>query len=199
MNRHNRRWHGIGGNTTIISEHRMQRYTRTAMALHWIMALLIVSAFIMGLVMTSIPGFSPAKLRYFSWHKWLGVTVFALAVLRVLWRMFRTPPPHPAHLPAWQNHAASAVHWLLYFLIFAVPISGYLYTLSAGVPVVYLGVWPMPVFMEPNPELKPLLRAVHYWLDMTMAALVAAHAAAALKHHLVDRDDVLKRMVPFLK
>jgi cytochrome b561 len=174
----------------------MQRYTKTAMTLHWLMALLIVSAFIMGLVMTSIPGFSMAKLRYFSWHKWLGVTVFGLAVLRVLWRQWRKPPPHPAQMPPWQNRAADAVHILLYVLIFAVPLSGYLYTLSAGVPVVYLGVWPMPVFMAPNPELKPLLRDIHFWLDMTLAALVLGHAGAALKHHFIDRDDVLKRMLP---
>lgn len=173
------------------------RYTRTAMALHWLVALLIVCAFTMGLVMTSIPGFSPAKLRYFSWHKWLGVTVFGLAVLRVLWRQFNKPPPHADQLPAWQHRAADGVHLLLYFLIFAVPVSGYLYTLSAGVPVVYLGIWQMPVFMAPNPEWKPLLRGVHYWLDMTMAAIVVAHAGAALKHHFVDRDHVLKRMLPF--
>jgi len=177
----------------------MQRYTKTAISLHWLSALLIVAAFIMGLVMTDIPGFTPAKLRYFSWHKWLGVTVFALAVLRVLWRIFNQPPPHPAHIPAWQNHVASTTHWLLYVLIFAVPLSGYLYTLAAGVPVVYLGVWPMPVFMAPDAELKPLLREVHYWLDMAMAALVVAHTGAALKHHLIDRDDVLKRMLPFMK
>ena len=175
----------------------MQRYTKTAMLLHWLTALLIVSAFVMGLVMTSIHGFTPAKLRYFSWHKWLGVTVFALAVVRVLWRHFNRPPAHPEHMPAWQNLAANVTHVLLYLLIFAVPLSGYLYTLSAGVPVVYLGIWPMPVFMAPNPELKPLLRAIHYWLDMTMAALVFAHAGAALKHHLIDRDNVLKRMLPF--
>ena len=174
----------------------MQRYTKTAMSLHWLTALLIVSAFAMGLVMTSIPGFSPAKLRYFSWHKWLGVTVFALAVLRVLWRQFNPPPPHLANMPAWQHHAASAVHGLLYVLIFAVPLSGYLYTLSAGVPVVYLGIWPMPVFMGPNPEWKPVLREVHFWLDMTLAALVVAHAGAAIKHHVIDRDDVLRRMLP---
>lgn len=175
----------------------MQRYTKTAMLLHWLTALLVIAAFIMGLVMTSIPGFTPDKLRYFSWHKWLGVTVFALAVARVLWRLSHKPPAHPANMPAWQNHAASAVHGLLYLLIFAVPLSGYLYTLAAGVPVVYLGIWPMPAIIAPNPELTPLLRSVHYWLDMSMAALVLAHAGAALKHHLIDRDNVLRRMLPF--
>ena len=175
----------------------MQRYTKTAMLLHWLIALLIISAFVMGLVMTSIPGFTPSKLRYFSWHKWLGVTVLALAALRLLWRLFNQPPAHPAHMPAWQNVAADGMHWLLYLMMFAVPVSGYLYTLSAGVPVVYLGLWQLPVFMAPNPALKPLLREIHYWLDMSMAALVVAHAGAALKHHLIDRDNILKRMLPF--
>jgi cytochrome b561 len=175
----------------------MQRYTRIAMLLHWLMALLIVAAFAMGLVMTSIPGFTPAKLRYFSWHKWIGVTVFALAVARLLWRHFNPPPPHPASVPAWQNHAATAVHWLLYVLVFAVPVSGYLYTLSAGVPVNYLGIWNMPVFMAPDAELKPVLREVHFWINMLLAALVTTHAGAALKHHFIDRDSVLRRMLPF--
>jgi cytochrome b561 len=174
----------------------MQRYTKTAMSLHWLMALLIVAAFILGLVMTSMAGFSVAKLRYFSWHKWMGVTVFGLAVLRVLWRTFHTPPPHAAHMPKWQNQTANAVHLLLYVLIFAVPLSGYLYTLSAGVPVVYFGVWQMPVFMAPDAAWKPILRSLHYWLDMALATIVIAHAAAALKHHFFDRDDVLKRMLP---
>jgi len=123
--------------------------------------------------------------------------VLALAALRLLWRLFNQPPAHPAHMPAWQNVAADGMHWLLYLMMFAVPVSGYLYTLSAGVPVVYLGLWQLPVFMAPNPALKPLLREIHYWLDMSMAALVVAHAGAALKHHLIDRDNILKRMLPF--
>ncbi len=174
----------------------MQRYTKTAMALHWSIALLIVCAFTLGLVMTDIPGFTPAKLKYYSWHKWMGVTVLGLACARVLWRRFHRPPPAAA-MPAWQHRAADATHILLYLLIFAVPVSGYLYTLAAGVPVVYLGLFQLPVFMEPNPELKPILKNIHYVLNLVMAAAVAAHALAALKHHFIDRDDVLKRMLPF--
>lgn len=174
----------------------MQRYTKTAMLLHWLTALLIIAAFFLGLVMTDIHGITPTKLKYYSWHKWLGVTVLALACIRVLWRKANTPPPHPANMPAWQNQAADAMHVLLYILIFAVPLSGYFYTYAAGVPVVYLGLFQLPAPMAPNPELKPLLQQVHYWLTMTMAALVVAHALAALKHHFIDRDDVLKRMLP---
>lgn len=175
----------------------MHRYTYTAMLLHWLTALLIISAFIMGLVMTGIPGLTPTKLKYFSWHKWIGVTVLALAVIRVLWRKFNVSPPHPAGMPGWQKKAADGMHLVLYFLIFAVPISGYLFTLAAGVPVVYLGMVQLPVIMEPNLALKPILQTTHYVLTMTMAAAVIAHVLAALKHQFIDRDGVLRRMLPF--
>ena len=175
----------------------MPRYTKTAMLLHWLIAVLIVSAFTLGWIMTDIPGFSPTKLRYFAWHKWLGVTVLGFAALRALWRLFNKPPAPPAGLPAWQHMAAEAMHMLLYVFIFAVPVSGYLFTLSAGIPVVYLNLFKLPVFMDANPEWKPVLREIHYWLNMSMAAAVALHVAAALKHHFIDRDNILKRMLPF--
>jgi cytochrome b561 len=174
----------------------MPRYTKTAMLLHWLSALLIIAAFFLGLTMVAIPGFSPTKLKYFSWHKWLGVTVLLVAALRILWRNANRPPPPLVSIPAWQHRVAEGMHYLLYFLIFAVPISGYFYTYAAGVPVVYLGLWQMPAVIGPNPELKPVLKTVHYVLTMTMAAAVVAHALAALKHHFIDRDITLKRMLP---
>jgi cytochrome b561 len=174
----------------------MPRYTTTAILLHWLTALLIVCAFTLGVIMTDIPGLTPTKLKYYSWHKWLGVTVFAIACLRALWRLSHTPPPLPASTPQWQKKASDGVHLLLYLLIFAVPVSGYLYTLAAGVPVVYLGLFQLPAIIAPNPELKPLLKEVHYVVTMTMAGLVALHFLAALKHHFIDRDGLLKRMLP---
>jgi cytochrome b561 len=174
----------------------MQRYTKTAMLLHWLTALLIIAAFFLGLTMVDIPGFTPTKLKYFSWHKWLGVTVLAVAAIRLLWRKANTPLPPLASIPPLQHRLAEGMHYLLYFLIFAVPVTGYLYTYAAGVPVVYLGLWQMPALIAPNAELKPILKTVHYVLTMTMAAAVVAHALAALKHHFIDRDVTLKRMLP---
>jgi cytochrome b561 len=174
----------------------MQRYTKTAMLIHWLTALLIIAAFFLGLTMTEIHGITPTKLKYYSWHKWLGVTVLLLAVLRVLWRRANQPPPHPLGMPAWQAMAADATHLLLYLLIFAVPLSGYLYSSAAGVPVVYLGLIPLPTLIEANAELKPILKTVHYVLTMTMAAAVVGHVLAALKHQFIDRDGVLRRMLP---
>lgn len=173
-----------------------QRYTKTAIALHWLIAILIIGAFTLGLVMTNIPGFSMTKLKYFAWHKWAGVTVLLLAALRLLWRLFHRPPELPDGMPAWQRGAAHGLHHLLYVLMFAVPVSGYFYTLAAGFPVVYFNLFQLPVLIERNLELAETLKAVHYWLTMSMAALVVLHVAAALKHAIVDRDGTMRRMLP---
>ena len=174
-----------------------KRYTQTAIALHWLMALLIVATFFLGLTMVDMPGITPTKLKYFNWHKWMGVTVSGLAVLRLLWRLTHAAPALPATMPKWQRLAAELGHLGLYVLMFAVPLSGYFYSLAAGFKVVYLGLYPLPVLIDPNPELKPILKAVHYLLNMGFAALVSIHVAAALKHYFVDRDDILKRMLPW--
>ncbi|MGN5479960.1 cytochrome b [Cupriavidus basilensis] len=174
-------------------------YGATAISLHWIVALLIFAAFGLGLYMTGIPGLTPTKLKLFSWHKWLGVTVFGIAVVRVLWRATHAAPPVAAGTPTWQAKVAAAAHHLLYALIIVVPITGYLYSLAAGVPVVYLGMWKMPVLIEKNDEIKEVFKVAHIWLNYLMATVVTVHAAAAVKRQVVDRDGTLGRMLPFLR
>lgn len=174
----------------------MQRYTIPAIVLHWLTAILIVCAFVLGLVMVDIPGITPTKLKYYSWHKWLGVTVLGLACLRALWRLTHPVPHFPLSMPVWQVKAAHALHVLLYVLIFAVPVSGYFYSLAAGVPVVYLGIVPLPVLIEANEVWKPILKQVHFALNMALLACVALHVAAAVKHLVIDRDGVFRRMLP---
>jgi len=178
----------------------MLRYTKTAVLLHWLIALLIVGAFTLGVTMTNIHGFTPSIIRtkaeYFAIHKWIGCTVFGLVCLRLLWRLFHPAPAYPQTMSRFQQHAASGLHWLMYFLIFAVPLSGYFYTLAAGFPVVYLDLVQLPVLIDPNPEWKPILKEIHYVLNMTLLCTFILHVAAALKHHFIDRDDILKRMLP---
>ncbi|WP_454722979.1 MULTISPECIES: cytochrome b [Cupriavidus] len=174
-------------------------YGATAIGLHWIIALMIFAAFGLGLYMTGIPGLSMLKLKLFSWHKWLGVTVFAIAVLRVLWRATHRAPAPAAGTPAWQAAAAHAAHMLLYVLILVVPVTGYLYSCAAGVPVVYLGIVPLPSLIGPDDALKEILKQTHIWLNYLMAAIVVIHAAAAIKHQFIERDGTLARMLPFLK
>lgn len=172
------------------------RYTRTAMFFHWLVAVLIIAGFTLGVTMTDIPGLTPTKLRYFSWHKWIGITVLGLACLRLLWRLGHPAPPYPESMRGWQLRLASIVHFLLYVLIFAVPLSGYFYSLAAGVPVVYFGILPLPVLIDPNPDLKPVLKQLHYLLNVTLLIGVGLHVAGALKHALIDRDGILQRMLP---
>ncbi len=173
------------------------RYTGAAIALHWLMAILMIATFFLGLTMVDMPGITPTKLKYFNWHKWMGVTVFGFAVLRLLWRLTHKAPALPAAMPAWQRLAAEFGHLGLYVLMFAVPLSGYFYSLAAGFKIVYLGMFPLPVLMNPNPELKPILKEMHYLLNMGLAGLVSVHTLAALQHHFIERDDILKRMLPW--
>ena len=173
---------------------RIERYHPIAMSLHWLIAILIAAGFGLGTFMVDLP-FSPNKLKYFSWHKWLGVTVFLLAVARVAWR-FGHPPPADGPGPAWQYRVAHITHWTLYVLIIVTPISGWIYSSSTGFQTVYLGLVPLPDLLAKDPTLKVPLKLLHLSLNYTMAALVAMHVLAALKHHLIDRDSVLLRMLP---
>lgn len=174
-----------------------QKYNGIAMALHWTVAALLVWGFALGWIMTDIPGFTPAKLRDFSWHKWIGVTLLALVLARLLWRVFHRPPELPAGMHAWEKRAAHAGHAALYALMLAIPVSGYLYTCAAGVPVVYLGILPLPVVIPRNPHDAGILKAVHIYLNYTLLAAVAAHLLAVVKHQWFDRQGLLSRMLPF--
>ena len=175
------------------------RYGSVAISLHWLVAVLIVAAFYLGWIMTDIPGFTPAKLRYFAWHKWIGVTTFALSMYRLSWRVTNSPPSLPDTVSTWQRKGANAVHGVLYALMLAIPATGYFYSSASGIQVVYLGVLPLPVVIGPNESLKVLLRICHVGLNYGLLTLVVLHVAAALKHHLIDRDGLLSRMLPFVK
>jgi cytochrome b561 len=167
------------------------------MSLHWLIALLIVTGFYLGWIMTDIPGFTPTKLKYFSWHKWIGVTVFALAAIRLAWRVTHRAPEMQSDMAPAQKIAAQAAHVILYVLMFVIPASGYLYSSAAGIQVVYFGIVPLPTLIGPDAAMKVMLKTAHIGLNYTLIALVTVHTLAALKHHFVDRDGLLVRMIPF--
>ena len=173
------------------------RYTRTAIVLHWLAALLIVCNFAVAATMVDLP-FGPQKFRVYSWHKWIGITVFLLAALRVVWRRIHAAPP-PVAMPEWQRKAAHATHVTLYVLMLIIPLSGWIYSSATGVSVAYLGLVPLPDLVPKDKALAAVLKAVHVTLNFVLLALVSVHIGAALKHHVVDRDGVLARMIPFLR
>lgn len=171
-----------------------ERYSGIAIALHWLLALAILGAFIVGVYMSDLP-VSPQRLKLYNWHKWAGICILSLSALRLLWRLTHKPPAD-VPMPAWQQRASHAVHGLLYVLFFAVPLAGWAYSSAAGFPVVVFGVLPLPDFVAPSKELAEAIKPLHKILAFTMAALVLAHVAAALKHHFVDGDGLLSRMRP---
>ena len=171
------------------------RYSAVAIALHWIGALLIFCGFGLGLFMVGVE-ISPAKFRYYAWHKWIGITVFLVAAARLAWRAAHPPPPLPSTMPPWQARAAHGSHALLYALMLMIPLSGWLYSSATGVSVVYLGLLPLPNLVAKDKEAAALLLAVHQTLNFALAVAVLLHVGAALRHHWVDRDGVLARMLP---
>ena len=170
------------------------RYHPVSMALHWLLALMILGSLGAGLYMTGLP-FSPARLKLYNWHKWAGTTILILSAARLLWRLTHRPPPS-LPMPIWQSRVAHATHAALYALFFAVPLAGWGYSSAAGFPIVLFGVLALPDWLPVSRELADGLKTLHHWLAYALAAVVALHIAAALKHHFIDRDGLLKRMRP---
>jgi cytochrome b561 len=174
-----------------------QTYTRTAIALHWLIALVILIAIGLGFYMTNL-SLSPFKLKLFSWHKWLGVTIFLLASVRLVWRLTHPAPALPNSMDEWEKQIAQAVPVALSVLMFSIPLSGWLMSSAAGFPVVFLGLMPLPDLVAKNKELAAMLKQVHFLLNMSLLALVGLHIGAALKHHFVLKDNVMAQMLPWL-
>ena len=170
------------------------RYGLVAIAFHWLLALAIVCAFLLGHYMSDLP-LSVTRLKLFNWHKWLGVTILALSALRLLWRLSHRPPAD-LPMPAWQARAAHLVHGLLYLLFFAVPLAGWAYSSASGFPIVWFGVLPLPDFVPVDKALAASLKEAHELLANGLALVVLLHLAAALQHQFLNRDGLLQRMLP---
>jgi cytochrome b561 len=173
------------------------RYNFLARALHWVLALALVGMFSVGLYMADLP-FSPERLKLYNWHKWAGVVVLTLSLLRLLWRVAHRPPELPAlvelAMPNWQRRAQHATHAALYVLFFAVPLLGWAYSSAAGFPIVVFGLWQLPDFVPISESLADTLKLLHKLSAFGLAGLVLLHVAGALKHQLIDRDGLLYRM-----
>ena len=169
------------------------RYTRTAITLHWTVGALVITALGMGWIMTDMAT-SPLKLQVYSWHKWLGVTILALFFVRALWRLTH-PAPALLPMPAWQRRAALLLHGFLYAMLLVQPVTGWLFSNASGRPIVYLGLIPLPNLVGKDRALADTLKSVHSTGGLLIAIAVGLHLLATLKHHFIDRDDTLGRML----
>lgn len=174
--------------------HKTVRYSTPAMFVHWLTALLIVVALPLGGYMSDLR-LSPLKLQLISYHKWIGMTILLLVIARIVVRM-KKGAPAPLPSPAWQLKAAQLTHILLYVLMLAVPLTGWLMSSAKGFPVVYLGVVPIPDLVAKDEALGDFFKSAHEVLTSGLLGLVVLHVAAALKHHWIDRDATLRRMLP---
>ncbi|AYH43334.1 cytochrome b [Azoarcus sp. DN11] len=175
-----------------------EHYARPAVVVHWLIAILVLVALPLGYYMTDL-SLSPRKLQLISWHKWIGFTVLLLFIPRLIVRLTRPVPVPVTTMPGWQRIVASITHVVLYVLMIAVPVTGWLMSSAKGFPVVYLGLVPLPDLVGKDEALGDLLKSVHEVLTSGLLTLVGLHIAAALKHHIIDRDETLARMVPLLK
>jgi len=170
-------------------------YTSTAKVLHWLMAVMFFGLLALGFYMHDLP-LSPEKLQFYSWHKWAGVTVFLLVWFRLFWRLTHRPPALPETMPKIMQQAAHGGHLLLYGLMLVIPLSGWLMSSAKGFQTVWFGVLPIPDLLEKNKELGDLLQTLHMSLNLLFVAVIAGHIGAALKHRVIDKDDILTRMLP---
>jgi cytochrome b561 len=176
----------------------LNRYGAVAQSLHWIVVVLVVLQFASALIADDMP-FGVAKALIMVRHKSIGVTILVLATLRLLWRLANPVPALPATLKPYERGLAHITHTLLYVCLFAMPITGWIMTAAKNFPFRWFGLfsWPMPI--APDKALGETMQTTHSALAVTLAAVVTLHILAALKHHFVLKDNVLKRMLPFTR
>ena len=170
-------------------------YAAWSKTLHWVTALMILFIIPAGIVMTNI---GPGNLQnnLFNLHRSFGVLVFAIALARVLVRIAHGAPAPAAGLTAFERYASATVHYLMYVLLIAMPIVGWLMTSAYRVDVSVFGLFTLPHVVEKNEQTYKLLQTMHFFGGLTMALLVLAHVGAVIKHTFVSKDTVLWRMLP---
>lgn len=180
----------IGENTN-----RSERYGLTAIALHWVMALLIITLLVLGYYMTDIPKGVPNRADYFNLHKSLGVLAIVLIMFRLGWRRSHPVPKLPTNVSGWTVTAAWWCHLLLYICMVLQPLTGYLSSSFNKYGVKFFGV-ELPKWGWESPVLRDLFMKFHHLIAVLLVALVLVHVLAAFKHLLLDRDRVFQRMLP---
>ena len=177
----------------------LQRWGSLAKFFHWAVVLLIIVQGTVGLIMVGLPK-KPNIIPVYTFHKSVGLTILALALLRLAWRVFDRRPAEPAGIPRWQVFGARAGHALLYLLLFLVPLSGWWFdSVSSLRPLYWFGLVHVPPLGGPDPSipgLKEMARDRHEWLFWILVAVAVGHAAMALIHQFINRDGTLARMLP---
>ncbi len=172
-----------------------ERYGAVSQFLHWTVVALVITQFVLGFSVAGMP-ISLQRLMILARHKSIGMTILALVILRLLWRLFSPAPALPATMPSLQKLGAHASHVLLYGLLIAMPIVGWVTSSASHLTVTWFGWFAFPNLVGPDPELAKLAKATHAAMAWVLLATATLHACAALWHHFVQKDGVLRRMLP---
>ena len=177
----------------------IQRYDPVAVTLHWVIAISIILMIPMGLLMEDLP--ITIRVDVYIFHKSLGLTVLGLSIFRFIWRLLNPPPELPDTMRPIDKLVANTVHWMLYFLMIAMPLTGWLMvSASKKFPTIFF--WLLEIPFLPLPEIldgkvnAKMFKEYHYWLAIGAAVLIIGHIGAALQHHFIKRDGILQRMLP---
>jgi cytochrome b561 len=173
------------------------RWGSVAQFLHWLIVALIITQVVLALSAERLHGM--AKLAMLARHKSVGITILMLAVVRLVWRLVNPTPPLPSTLKPYERVLANFTHTALYVLIFAMPISGWIMTSARGFPASWFNLFQLPDLVAKNRALYEAMQQTHEALAWTLGAVATLHLLAALKHHFVLKDTVLRRMLPFTK
>ena len=168
-------------------------YGVVAKIFHWLLFLMLTFSIVAGNFLASMPK-GAEKLQAAGMHKSFGVALITLIMLRLVWRLINETPRLPDETTAAEAFVAKAMHWGLYVLMFAQPLAGIMMTQSAGYPVSFFGLFELPVLLDKNPELAKTFLSIHGTVWILLVIAVIGHAAAALHHHFIKKDNVLKQM-----
>ena len=172
------------------------RYTRTAMLLHWLVALLLLGQFAFGWYLETIPRGVPARGYFVNLHKSTGLLIGLVILVRLGWRLTHAPPPLPASVPPWQQQAAAASHYLLYLLMLVMPLSGYVASNFSRFGIHFFNTVKLAPWGIDSKLVYGIFNQLHIVSSWLLLALVIVHVLAALKHLLVNHDSVFSRMLP---
>jgi cytochrome b561 len=164
-----------------------------AKSLHWLLFLMLTFSIVAGNFLASMPK-GAEKLQAAGMHKSFGVVLLTLIMLRLVWRLTNETPRLPDETTAGEAFIAKAMHWGLYVLMFAQPLAGIMMSQAAGFPVSFFGLFEFPVFLDKDPELAKTFLTIHGTVWILLVIAVIGHAGAALHHHFIKKDNVLKQM-----
>ena len=173
-----------------------QRYTTTAIVLHWVIAILAFTLIGLGLYMTDIPRGTPERTFFYNLHKSIGLTTAILVIIRLWWRAKNPPPLLPSSVPGWQVQASRISHALLYLCLIVMPLSGFSASQFTKYGVTYFGLFKIPPLGYENKAIYDFLQGIHGVTAVVHIPRIVIHVAAAMKHWRVDKDGVLQRMLP---